>query len=59
LVRSAVLRIATHPAMFKPPGPRGAVEALIDTCLAAPAAKAVAGGTRSTDVHLLVPHAAP
>jgi toxin-antitoxin system PIN domain toxin len=40
-VLSAVLRIATHPAIFKPPSPRRAVEAFIDTCLAAPAAKAV------------------
>jgi toxin-antitoxin system PIN domain toxin len=40
-VLSAVLRIATHPAIFKPPSPRGAVEAFIDTCRAAPAAKAV------------------
>ena len=38
---SAVLRIATHPAIFKPPSPRDATEAFIDTCLAAPAAKAV------------------
>jgi toxin-antitoxin system PIN domain toxin len=40
-VLSAVLRIATHPAIFKPPSPRHAVEAFIDTCLAAPAAKTV------------------
>ena len=40
-VLSAVLRIATHPAIFKPPSPRNAVEAFIDTCLAAPAANAV------------------
>jgi uncharacterized protein len=40
-VLSAVLRIATHPAIFKPPSPRDAVEAFIDTCLAAPAANAV------------------
>ena len=40
-VLSAVLRIATHPGIFKPPSPRETVEAFIDTCLAAPAAKAV------------------
>jgi hypothetical protein len=40
-VLSAVLRIATHPAILKPPSPRDTVEAFIDTCLAAPAAKAV------------------
>ena len=39
-VLSAVLRIATHPAIFKPPSPRAAVEAFIDTCLTAPAANA-------------------
>jgi toxin-antitoxin system PIN domain toxin len=44
-VLSAVLRIATHPAIFKPPSPREAVEAFIDTCLAAPAAKAVRAET--------------
>lgn len=59
-VLSAVLRIATHPAVFRPPSPRDAVEAFIDTCLAAPAAMDVraeatrdfpssAGGTRSTE----------
>jgi uncharacterized protein len=40
-VLSAVLRIATHPAIFKRPSPRETVEAFIDTCLAAPAAKAI------------------
>lgn len=40
-VLSAVLRIATHPAIFNPPSPRDAVEAFIDTCLAAPAARPV------------------
>ena len=40
-VLAAVLRIATHPAIFKPPSSRRAVEAFIDTCLAAPAAHAV------------------
>jgi hypothetical protein len=40
-VLTAVLRVATHPAIFKPSSPRDAVEAFIDTCLAAPAAKAV------------------
>lgn len=40
-VLSAVLRIATHPGIFKPPSPRTAVEEFLDTCLAAPAAKPV------------------
>jgi toxin-antitoxin system PIN domain toxin len=39
-VLAAVLRIATHPGIFKPPSPRDEVEAFIDTCLAAPAATA-------------------
>jgi uncharacterized protein len=44
-VLSAVLRIATYPAIFKPPSPREAVEAFIDTCLAAPAATAARAET--------------
>lgn len=40
-VLSAVLRIATHPNIFKPPSPRVEVETFIDTCLVAPAATAV------------------
>lgn len=37
-VLAAVMRIATHPGIFKPPSPRDMVEAFVDTCLAAPAA---------------------
>ena len=40
-VLSAVLRIATHPGIFKPPSPRKRVEMFVNTCLAAPAAVAV------------------
>ncbi|MCL4845768.1 MAG: PIN domain-containing protein [Acidobacteria bacterium] len=40
-VLSAVMRIATHPAVFRPPSPRDIVEAFIDACLAAPAAIAM------------------
>jgi toxin-antitoxin system PIN domain toxin len=37
-VLASVLRVGTHPAIYKPPTPRRIVEAFIDTCLAAPAA---------------------
>lgn len=40
-VLSSMMRIATHPSIFKPPSPRKRVEAFIDACLAAPAAVAV------------------
>lgn len=40
-VLSSVMRVATHPGIFKPPSPRERVEAFVDTCLAAPAAVAV------------------
>lgn len=40
-VLASVLRIATHPAIFRPPSPRKRVEAFIDACLAAPAAVVV------------------
>lgn len=40
----AVLRIATHPGIFKPLSPRKRVEKFVDTCLAGPAAVAVRAG---------------
>lgn len=40
-VLSAMMRIATHPGIFKPPSPRPAVEAFVDACLTAPAAVAL------------------
>ncbi|MFN2445001.1 MAG: TA system VapC family ribonuclease toxin [Vicinamibacterales bacterium] len=40
-VLAAVMRIATHPGIFKPPSPRERVEEFVDACLAAPAAVAV------------------
>jgi hypothetical protein len=40
-VLAAVLRVATHPAVFRPPTPRRVVEAFVDACLAAPAAMAL------------------
>jgi toxin-antitoxin system PIN domain toxin len=40
-ILAAVLRIATHPRIFRPPSPRAKVEEFVDTCLAAPAATAV------------------
>ena len=45
-VLAGVLRIATHPAIFRPPTPRGVVEAFVDACLAAPAAVALRADTR-------------
>lgn len=38
-VLAAVVRIATHPAIYKTPAPRKTVEQFIDTCLAGPAAR--------------------
>ena len=37
-VLSGVLRISTHPAIYRTPTPRSAAEAFIDACLAASAA---------------------
>jgi hypothetical protein len=37
-VLAAVLHVATHPAVFRPPTPRAVAEAFVDACLAAPAA---------------------
>ncbi len=37
-VLASVLRVATHPAVFRPPTPRRTAEAFVDACLAAPAA---------------------
>lgn len=40
-VLSAVMRVATHPGIFKRPSPRDRIEAFVDACLAAPAAVAI------------------
>lgn len=40
-VLAAVLRIATHASIFKPPTPRAVVDAFVDACLAAPASSAL------------------
>jgi hypothetical protein len=40
-VLSSVVRIATHPAIYKTPAPRRAVERFVDACLAAPGALAI------------------
>lgn len=37
-VLATVLRVATHPAIFRPATPRARVEAFLDACLEAPAA---------------------
>jgi toxin-antitoxin system PIN domain toxin len=45
-VLAAVVRIATHPAIYRTPAPRPVVESFLDACLAAPAAIAVRPGER-------------
>lgn len=40
-VLAAVVRIATHPGIYRTPAPRTVVESFVDGCLAAPAAIAV------------------
>lgn len=45
-VLAAVLRIATHPAIYRTPAPRQAVEAFLDACLGGPAAVALRAGER-------------
>ena len=40
-VLAAVMRIGTHPAIYRTPTPRAVVETFIDGCLAAPAALAL------------------
>jgi hypothetical protein len=45
-VLAAVLRIATHPAIFRPATPRPVAEAFEDACLSAPAALAVRAESR-------------
>lgn len=43
-VLAAVLRIGTHPAIYRTPAPRHIVEAYIDTLIAAPAAVTLRAG---------------
>ena len=45
-VLAAVLRIATHPGIYRIPAPRTRVQAFVDSCLAAPAATALRAETR-------------
>jgi len=45
-VLAAVLRIATHPSIFRPPTPRAVAEAFEDACLTAPAALALRAESR-------------
>jgi uncharacterized protein len=45
-VLSSVVRIATHPAIYRTPAPRPAVESFIDACLAAPGAMAIRAEAR-------------
>ena len=41
----SVLRIGTHPKIYRTPAPRASVEAFLDACLAAPAAMAIRADT--------------
>ena len=43
-VLTSVLRIATHPRIYRTPAPRASVEAFVDACLASPAAVALRAG---------------
>lgn len=45
-VLSSVVRIATHPAIYRTPAPRAVVESFIDACLAAPSAVPLRPETR-------------
>ena len=45
-VLAAVLRVSTHPAIFRPPTPRAIAEAFVDACLAAPSVMALRAETR-------------
>lgn len=45
-VLAAVLRVATHPSIFRPPTPRAGAEAFVDACLEAPAALALRAESR-------------
>lgn len=49
-VLASVLRIATHPAIYRTPAPRPVVEAYIDACLSASAAVALRAGERHWEV---------
>jgi uncharacterized protein len=43
-VLAAVLRIATHPGIYRTPAPRASAEAFVDACLASPAAVPLRAG---------------
>ena len=43
-VLAAVVRIATHPRIYRTPAPRPAVQAFVDACLSSPAAVALRSG---------------
>jgi uncharacterized protein len=45
-VLAAVLRIATHPRIYRTPAPRAVIESFLDQCLAAPAALALRADVR-------------
>ena len=45
-VLAAVVRIATHPAIYRTPAPRPVVESFLDACLVGPSAIALRPGDR-------------
>jgi toxin-antitoxin system PIN domain toxin len=45
-VLAGVVRIATHPSIYRRPAPRKRVEQFVDACLAGPAASAIRPETR-------------
>lgn len=49
-VLAAVMRIATHPRIYRTPAPRAAVEAFVDGCLGAPAAIPQRAETRHWEI---------
>lgn len=53
-ILAAVVRIATHPAVYRTPSPRAAVEAFVDACLASPGALALRAGDAHWDLFRLL-----
>ena len=49
-VLAAVVRIATHPAIYRTPAPRPVVESFLDACLAGPSAIALRPGERHREL---------
>lgn len=49
-VLGAVVRIATHPSIYRTPAPRRAIEDFVDACLAAPGALALRAEAQHWDL---------